>query len=125
MTRDPIPNIIKRVIITSVESVPHLEALLMTQKNPEVSWDAELLARTIFIQPKVAEGLLVKLSSAGFLKKLAESQPQKYDYVYPVLETRQLLDELAALYSKHLILITNLIHDKSSNVQKFADAFKF
>lgn len=125
MTDDPIPNNIKRFINTSIDSIPHLEALLLIQKNPDINWDIDSLSRSLFIQPRLAEELLGKLCSAGFLKVLPNTNPQSYDYVHPNLEVRQMLSELAEVYSKHLILITNMIHNKSSKVQQFADAFKF
>jgi len=41
-------------------------------------------------------------------------------------ELARLLDELAALYAKDLIAVTNIIHSKTGRkAQQFADAFKW
>lgn len=111
MKDEPISNNIQRFINTSIDSIPQLEALLLIQKNPEVIWDFESLSRALFIQPKLAIEFLRKLCSAGFLRVLPNTNPRSYEYVHPNLEVRQMLSELAEVYSKHLILITNMVHN--------------
>lgn len=120
-----IPPHIRRFLLTSIDSIPHLEALLLIRQNPDLNWDAALLANSLYIQPKAANDLLLKMAAAGFLNVKSEGSGDIYTYNYPPLEKRQMLEELAALYSKYLVLITNFIHNKSSKAQQFADAFKF
>jgi hypothetical protein len=37
---------------------------------------------------------------------------------------RDVVDRLADAYARHLIPITNLIHDKQRRIREFADAFR-
>jgi hypothetical protein len=40
-------------------------------------------------------------------------------------EQREIIDRLAAIYSRHLIPVTNMIHGKPGRIRQFAEAFKF
>jgi hypothetical protein len=46
----------------------------------------------------------------------------RYDGATP--KQRSLVDRLAALYSRHLISVTKLIHAKPRRIRQFADAFR-
>lgn len=124
MNNTKIPDTIVRFLLTSIDSIPHLEALLLVRQHFDFEWDADLLAHSLYIQPKVAEELLTKLRDSGFLTILENTTQIRYKYTYPSLQTRQTIEEISDYYSKNLILITNLIHNKSAKAQQFADAFR-
>jgi DNA-binding IclR family transcriptional regulator len=111
-----------RFILTSVPSIPFLEALLLVRAVPSVAWQKDTLAHRLYLNPARAEQLLQQLAAAG----MAEQQADGYRYAPRSSELRERVDELASAYSKYLIEVTQLIHSKSDRTaQQFADAFKW
>jgi hypothetical protein len=123
VSAENIPDDIRRFILTSIESVPHLEALLQCYKKPDEKWDAEKLGGVIYVDIAKAERLLKKLCSAGFIGATVEEK-ECYFFNSRSEELKVLVGKVDEVYSKHLIEITNLIHGKSTEIRKFSDAFK-
>lgn len=123
----PIPEDIQRFILMNIESVAKIEALLLMRSQPEQAWDAELLARRLYIAPRDTEQILADLSELG-LCQARDEQGGYFSYQPASPELKGLIDRLAEAYSRYLIPITNLIHQRSapkrSAAQQFADAFK-
>jgi hypothetical protein len=120
-----IPEDLRRFVLTSIPSVPFLEALLLMRADPEQCWSRDTLARRLYVRDKVAEGLLDELCLAG----IAAPSPADADvYCYHPREDilRERIDRLADLYSTHLVEVTHLIHSSlDRKAQQFADAFKW
>jgi hypothetical protein len=124
MTGNQIPEDVRRFIVTSIPSVPYLEALLLL-RNPAIQdWNADLLAQRLYISKHQAEGLLDELYARGFLQK---REPAKdFSYAPRDQHLKDIADKLDAAYRLDLIGITHLIHSNSSKkLQQFADAFKW
>jgi hypothetical protein len=124
MDKAIIPEDLRRFILTSVPSVPFLEALLLLRANPAQAWQSDTLARRLYIRERVAEALLDDLCTAG----VASCGDADGGYRYaPASETlRERIDTLADLYARHLVDVTNLIHSSlDRKAQQFADAFKW
>lgn len=119
-----IPDHIKRFLVTRIETIPHLEALLLIRRLRDESWDATRLAREIYIAHDSAVELLHKLDSEGFIEAV-EKQDGTFHYAGKNKELDKLLGELESVYTRNLIEVTKLVHATQSEVQKFADAFKF
>jgi hypothetical protein len=125
MKGNSIPDDVRRFILTSVPSIPHLEGLLLLRDTGIYAWNADTLAQRLYIGARQAEDLIAALHSGGFLVPIKDS-PGDYRYQpsHPSLGT--IIDKLAQAYSEDLIGITNLVHSASSKkVQQFADAFKW
>jgi hypothetical protein len=121
---ESIPADIKRFILASIDSVPHLEVALMLRKNPALEWDAKSMAGRLFINEKKVELALADLSAAGFSVLVNKAGPS-YRYQPVTAELKTMMDQLAEIYPKNLIEITNLIHSKiNKQAQQFGDAFK-
>ena len=120
---DKIPDDIKRFILTSIESVPHLEALLQCYKRADEKWDAAKLSAAIYVDTEKAGRLLKKLCSASFIRETNE-ETATYLFNSQLVPLRILVAQIDEVYSKHLIEVTDLIHRKSTEVRKFSDAFK-
>jgi hypothetical protein len=120
MVDSPIPQDIQEFILKHIDSISHMEALLLLWRNPDVSWDIARLAQRLYVTEKNAQAVLMRLHGLGLI---AESRGV-YHY-RPSLENAEVMvDRLAQLYATHLIPITNLIHSKPSRrIQEFADAF--
>lgn len=126
MAPDAIPEEIRRFVLTSIPSVPHLEALLLLRADVSQPWRPDLLAARLYVTDKVAAGLLDDLYRAGMTAEIASgSESPSYRY-QPSEHLRATIDTLADLYARQLVEITHLIHSKlDRKAQQFADAFKW
>lgn len=127
MAPPPIPEDIRRFVLTSIASVPHLEALLLLRSVEGEFWKASTLAARLYIGEKLAHSLLTDLCRAGMLEprdEACDSVGYRYQPSSPAL--RLTIDRLAELYARHLVEITHLIHSSlDRKAQQFADAFKW
>lgn len=125
MTNPPIPEDLRRFVLTSIPSVPFLEALLLLRGAPGEPWRSETLARRLYISDKVAQGLLDELCTAGIARRCDPPQQGACCYA-PSEPLRERIDRLAEFYARHLVEITNLIHSTlDRKAQQFANAFRF
>jgi hypothetical protein len=119
-----IPDDLAQFILEKIDSVAQLEALLLLRDDANVQWSAQALAKRLYITEKETAELLERLCADGFLVA-SSGPPLLYHYQPGSQELGQMIDRAAALYSKHLVPVTNLIHSKpKTRVQEFADAFR-
>ena len=125
MPQPPIPEDLRRFILTSIPSVPFLEALLLLRADPSQQWESAMLASRLYIRERVASQLLADLCTAGIAR--ACDPPATHCYRYdPASEAlRERIDCLADLYARQLVDVTHLIHSSlERQAQQFADAFR-
>jgi hypothetical protein len=122
----PIPEDVRRFVLTSIPSVPFLEALLLLRADPAQKWQRETLAGRLYIRDKVAQALLDDLCLAGMADRCPEPPQNCYRYQPASQALQARIDQLADLYSKHLVEVTLLIHSSlDRKAQQFADAFRW
>ena len=125
MANDVIPDNIKQFVLKNIDSIAELEGLLMLRSHPQKEWTMEMLARSLYIGEPQAMLLLARLLEQGFIVVKGSDAAPRYQYQPKSAEWRDRVEQLAELYKKYLVPITNLIHSKpKSRVQKFADAFR-
>jgi hypothetical protein len=119
-----IPEDLRRFVLTSIPSVPFLEALLLLRSSGGEPWHTDAVARRLYIRERVAQALLEELCTAGMAAPCADTSGC---YLYqPSAPLRDKIDRLADLYARQLVEITNLIHSSlDRKAQQFADAFKW
>lgn len=118
-----IPEDIRRFVLTSIPSVPYLEAALLFLRVPTIGRTASELAQALYIPEPKAAALVVELQAAGILA--ADEQGARYRYAPKTEALAQTLQLLAATYASDVIGVTNLIHEQTGkNAQRFADAFR-
>jgi hypothetical protein len=110
---------VRRFILTSIPSVPHLEALLLVRREPHAEWDEGTLARRLYIGEKTAHSVLADLAEAGFVASIREGTV-RYGPAHD--GQAEIVDKVADAYAHDLIEVTNLIHGRSALL--FADAFR-
>jgi len=116
---------VRRFVLTSIPSIPYLEAMLLLRNEEGSGWDNRVLAQRLYLSEKIAAGLLSDLQEAGILRAEGDA-PTLYFYAPESEGLRDIIDRVAAAYSAHLVEITNLIHSTSARkAQHFADAFKW
>lgn len=127
MAPQPIPDDIRRFVLTSIPSVPHLEALLLLRTGEADFWNAAMIAERLYIGEKVALAVVQDLCRAGMTEPREVADGRFYYRYQPASDAmRVLIDRLAALYGSHLLEVTYLIHsalDRKAHL--FADAFKW
>ena len=125
MPREPLPDDVRRYILTSVASVPYLEAMLLLRNEPEQPWDVSRVARRLYMDEQRAAELLTLLRQSGVLC-IVEEQPPSYRYGPATDELRQMIDRVADAYAANLVEVTHLIHSTMDRkAQQIADAFRF
>jgi hypothetical protein len=123
MTRPEMPADVRRFILTSIPSVPYLEAVLLLRAEPQAEWDAQRLARRLYVSDRTAAELLALLSSSGVAAAAGGSPAVRYA---PDQGLRAVLDGVAEAYAADLVAVTDLIHSRiDKRAQQFADAFRF
>lgn len=116
---------VAQFIIENIDSIAQLEALLLLRRNRETGWSVPTLASWLYIDEKQTIDLLTALCQRGFAEQ-REGEPSLYQYQPSSNELRQKVDQVAEIYSKHLIAVTHLVHSKPKfRIQEFADAFNF
>ncbi len=124
MTKNEISPEVRRFVLTSIPSVPHMEALMLLRSTAPARWSALALAQRLYVTPGTAAMVLAEMELAGMLASGAGSTDYSYAPRSPALAT--IVEQLATFYSTHLVEITILIHSRlDRKAQQFADAFDF
>ena len=124
MERADPENELVQFIVDHLETVPHLEALLLIWQNQSTLWTAEVLAARIYVSPNAGRSILERFHRDGVLR-LESAAESAYCYDPAWDAERQLLPRLADLYRRQLVQVTKLIHSQgSSSVREFARAFQ-
>ncbi|HVZ16960.1 MAG TPA: hypothetical protein VG897_07580 [Terriglobales bacterium] len=121
---DNVNSKVEEFIIEQIESVPHLEALLLIWKNHPQKWFVQDMARALYVPPEVAERVLSDLQARDLIVRSPDGS-DSYFY-HPSEERDGLLKDVDRTYRTQLVRVSSLIHSKASAaVRDFAKAFRF
>ena len=113
---------VRRFVLTSIPTVPHIETLLLLWREQGNQWSAEDIARRIFIPASRARDVADELCRADLFG--CGGDPKRYWCRREPPSLVQLLGEVDAAYSRHLRSITELIHSNvDRKAARFAQAF--
>lgn len=122
MKRPELPAELRRFILTSIPSVPFLEAVLLLRAEPQRAWTAADASRRLYLPESQVAELLAAIASAG----IGSSTPGGTNYSPATGELSAIIDTLAAHYAADLVGVSDLIHARTDKkAQQFADAFRF
>jgi hypothetical protein len=122
---DPIADELVHFVVEHVDTIPHLEALLLMMAQPKRHWSVEELAERIYQGPDATARILRDLRSHG-LAAATEDAPARWQYDPKSPERDRCVQLLASVYKADLRAVTNLVHSKASRaVLEFARAFRF
>jgi hypothetical protein len=126
--RDHIPEDVQRFILLGIPSVPYLEALLLMRGDPARAWTCQELARRLYLSEKAAAIVLAELAAAGVtatVRGIDGSAHEAARYAPQTPELQEMIDQLAEIYPRHIVAVSELIHGRSrpTRAQQFADAF--
>jgi hypothetical protein len=123
MPREAIPEDLRRFILTSVPSVPFVEALLVFRDADGKAIETSAVARRLYMGERAVAEVVAQLAAAGMVQ--AGDAPATHRYA-PEPGLAAMLELLARFYRTHLVEVTDLIHSKTGRLaQQFADAFKW
>ena len=106
-----------------IDTVPHLEALLLLWNSRPKPWSAQEMAKDLYLTPEAARDILDDLVRRRLIQPVSPGA-QTYRYE-PEPSQDQLMAALDSTYRRELIRITRLIHSKpSAAIRAFARAFR-
>lgn len=123
MNSPDIPARVLQFVAERIDTVPHLEALLLMWESPERLWTEDELATRIYVSRQVAALILQSLQRQQ-LVTVEVAPPTQYRYNAQWDPTGEIIPEVAASYRRHLVPIATFIHSRASTaVREFARAF--
>jgi hypothetical protein len=123
MPREPIPEEVRRFVLTSIPSVPFLEALLVYREARGEALAPTQVGRRLYISERAAAEVIEQLVASRFVQPAGDpAVGHRFD---PEPEAAAMIERVAGSYRTHLVEMTALIHTKTGRIaQQFADAFK-
>jgi DNA-binding IclR family transcriptional regulator len=106
MPSDDIADDMRDFILTRIESVAHIEALLLLCSNPSRGWTIEACAQRLYIPQSRAAQVLDALSEGGFLAV----HERDYRFSCRSEDLAEMVVRFADLYREKLIAVTKLVH---------------
>lgn len=103
-----VPADIRRFVLASLPSIPHVEALMLLRATAPQPWTAQALASRLYVTRDVAVTVLAELEAAGMLR-CGEA-----GFGYAAGGAEDLIDRLAVYYATQLVEITRMIHSRAS-----------
>jgi sugar-specific transcriptional regulator TrmB len=112
-------------ILQHIDSVPHLEALILLWNSRPVGWTCEELATRLYIPSEKVGDLLRDLVRLQWVSE-SHSLPARYSYLPRSEAQDEMMRQVDAAYRRDLVRISTMIHSKASSaVREFARAFRF
>jgi predicted transcriptional regulator len=128
MEEQELPADVLRFILDRIDSVPHLEALLLLWDSNGRAWTDAEVANRVYVPGDTARGVLERLVQRGLVRAEQAPPPRSGTFfVYnPAWDADgTLMPRVAATYRRQLVKVATVIHAKaSSSVEEFAKAFQ-
>ena len=114
---------VDRFLQDNIDTVPHLEALLLLWNTRPQPWSVVEMAGRLFLSPDAAADILEDLLRERLIVMALDAPGS---YVYEEERSRdRLLASVDSTYRRELIRVSRLIHSKpSAAVRAFARAFQ-
>ncbi len=110
-----------------IDTVPHLEALLLLWNSRPKRWSVEDMSKALFLPPEAAKEILDDLVRQHLVMRISVTV-EAYHYEAEVgaeADNDQLIAAVDSTYRRELIRVSRLIHSKpSAAVRAFAKAFR-
>jgi hypothetical protein len=126
MTEPPVTeDKVYTFVLDQIETVPHLEALLLLWNSRPQPWTVENLSKRLYVSTEIVDALLDDLVRRHLIV-CVQGSPDGYRYESSSIGQDQLLSTLDSTYRRETVRISTMIHSKpSSSVREFARAFRF
>ncbi|HKX98759.1 MAG TPA: hypothetical protein VJL86_03535 [Steroidobacteraceae bacterium] len=125
MEKREIPPDVLQFIAREIDTVPHLEALLLLFENSAEHWTVERAAARLYVAPDRARDILADLERRKLVRLVPGAARAEYAYDPSRDDTGPLMDRVASTYRRQLSAVAAFIHSKASrSVREFARAFE-
>lgn len=115
-----------RFIFDNIDTVPHLEALLLLWNSRPKQWSEVELTARLFVNGDMVREILSDLRSHQMVSSEFIDGEERYSYHSISARTDDVIDAVAATYRRELVQVSRAIHSKaSSGAREFGRAFKF
>ncbi len=114
-----------RFILENIDSVPHLEALMLLWNSRPRAWTTAELATRLYVPLDKVAAMLSDLERLGAIAESTGSATG-YSYVSRSPEQDAMMRQVDEAYRRDLVRISTMIHAKApSAVREFARAFRW
>jgi sugar-specific transcriptional regulator TrmB len=111
-------------ILEKIDSVPHLEAIILLWNSRPVGWTSEELASRLYLPPDKVTEMLQDLIRRQLVQQ-NPGTPPRYSYLPRNEEQNEWMYQVDVAYRRELVRISTMLHSKtSSSVREFARAFR-
>ncbi len=116
---------VDQFILDEIDSVPHLEALLLLWRSAPQHFSSAQIAKQLYIHASQGASIAEDLHRRGLIAR-DHGGAAGFFYDMHSEERNRLLKAVDASYRRELIRISGIIHSKpSAGVRAFANAFRF
>jgi predicted transcriptional regulator len=113
-----------RFILAEIDSVPHLEALLLLFNSRPKTWSVDEMGQSLYVRNEIASRILDSLVQRNLIATSPQA-PGNYFYNPDDEYKNQLLEDVDAVYRKEVVRISSMIHSKApAGLRDFARAFR-
>jgi hypothetical protein len=108
-----------------IDSVPHLEALILFWNSRPVGWTCEELASRLYVPAEQVNGVIRDLVRLQIVQE-QPGTPARFSYFPRSEEQDEMMRAVDNAYRRDLVRISTMLHAKASSpVREFARAFRF
>lgn len=112
-------------ILERIDTVPHLEAVILLWNSRPVGWTPQELASRLYVPAEKVTDILNDLIRQQIVQQIAAS-PSKYSYLPSTQEQDEWMYKVDTAYRHELVRISTMLHSKvPPPVREFARAFRF
>lgn len=113
-----------KFILENIDSVPHLEALILLWNSRPVGWTEEELTSRLYAPSAQVSGIVRDLVRLHVVQQVP-GNPPKFSYLARSDEQNELMRLVDDAYRRDLVRISTMVHSKASTgVREFARAFR-
>jgi len=122
--KDPTRTDPYEFILEYIDSVPHLEALMLFWNSRPVGWTCEEMASRLYVPIEKVVAILRDLVRLQVVQELPAT-PAKFSYLPSSDEQNDLMRRIDEAHRRDLVRISTMVHSKASSpVREFARAFR-
>jgi predicted ArsR family transcriptional regulator len=115
---------VDRFVLEQIDSVPHLEALLLLFNSRPKAWSIDEMAKSLYVRNEAASKIFDNLLHRNLIA-MSPNQSDGFFYSADDEAQNKLLNDVDAIYRKEVVRISSMIHSKASaGVRDFARAFR-
>lgn len=111
---------VEQFVLDEIDSVPHLEALLLLWNRRPEEWSLEQLANALYLAPEQTKSVVMDLERQALITATTNERFQ-----YRSTARDSTIEKLDRIYRRQVVHISTMIHSKpAASLRAFARAFR-